>query len=126
MLRKWLICILVFTCCLNCYAERLVIAFEPFPPFINEDGEGLTANMLREIEAISNFTFDIKIMTYARAKHELEHQRIDIAGHTPKDIETAEFYQYAIELDWQIKTTSDLFSLEAKHISLEQIKHQKI
>ncbi len=110
----------------TCYAQKLVVAFEPFPPFIFEDGHGLTVDMLREIEKISDLRFDVKIMTYARAKQELQHERIDIAGHTPKNLETPEFYQYAVELDWQIETTSDLFSLTPKYLDLKEISAKKI
>ncbi|WP_206484604.1 transporter substrate-binding domain-containing protein [Thalassotalea sp. G2M2-11] len=122
---RFFVCLLFFGIA-SCYAEKLVIAFEPFPPFITEQRQGLTVDMLREIEKISDLSFDIKIMTYARAKHELKHGRIDIAGHTPKNIETDDFYQYALELEWQIQTTSDLFSFDADLFNSEQLKLNKI
>ncbi|MGB1197663.1 MAG: substrate-binding periplasmic protein [Thalassotalea sp.] len=121
-----LITLLITTFNFSVFAENLVVAFEPFPPFISADGKGLTVDMLREIEKISDFTFDIKITTYARAKHELKNNRIDIAGHTPKNLETEEFYQYGAELDWEVSTSSDLFSLEKKHLDLTAIKLKTI
>lgn len=109
-----------------CYANNLTVAFEPFPPFIKEDGTGFTVDMLRAIEKISDLTFDVHIMTYARAKNELKHHRIDIAGHTPKNLETNEFYQYAQELNWQIETTSDLFSFDPLYFDYKNIKPLRI
>ncbi|GLX77531.1 hypothetical protein tinsulaeT_08710 [Thalassotalea insulae] len=125
---KWLLVIgFLFTAfCGKCATRAITIAFEPFPPFITEQGDGLTVDMLHAIEEISNFEFDVQVMTYARAKHELKYGRIDIAGHTPKNLETPSFYQYALELDWQIQTTSDLFALQPQFLSIEQIKEKRI
>ncbi|WP_286233153.1 substrate-binding periplasmic protein [Thalassotalea sediminis] len=106
--------------------KPLIIAFEPFPPFITQDKDGLTVDMLRAIEQHSSLRFDIRLMTYARAKHELKHGRIDIAGHTPKNLETAAFYEYALELDWQIQTTSDLFAFDEKFLNIDHIKRKRI
>ena len=82
---------------------------ESFPPFVNAQGDGLTIDMLHAIEDISDIEFTIEIMTYARAKYQLKTHHINIIGHTPKNLETADFYQYAQELDWIIDTTSDIF-----------------
>jgi len=99
---------------------------EPFPPFVNEQGSGLTIDMLHAIEDISDLVFDIQIMTYARAKHQLENNRIDIIGHTPKNLETPEFYLYAQELDWIIDTTADIFSFERQNFDLGKLKKGRI
>lgn len=101
----------ITTCC---FAKKISVGFEPFPPFVTEDGNGLSVDLLRAVEKISDLKFDINIMTYARVKHELKKQRIDIAGHLPKNIENVEFYKYGKELNWSILTHTDLFSLDKK------------
>ncbi|MEW6989492.1 substrate-binding periplasmic protein [Colwelliaceae bacterium 6441] len=101
-----------------CFAQKLTVGFEPFPPFVTDDGKGLSVDMLRAIEEISDLTFDIKIMTYARVKKELKHQRLDLAGHIPKGIEVTSFYQYAQELNWSILTHTDMFSLSDKYLNV--------
>ena len=125
---KFILCLatLLNTFCCFAYAETLTVGLEPFPPFINEQGHGYSVDMFKEIEKISDLTFDIKIMTYARAKHELKSNRLDIAGHTPKGLETKSFYHYGVELDWQIATTSDLFSFDKRYFDIAQIKSQRI
>lgn len=107
-------------------AQQIVVALEPFPPFVDENGQGLSIDMLREIEKHSDLSFKVLIMTYARAKHELKHERIDIAGHTPKNLETEDFYKYAAELDWQIQTTSDLFTFDPFLLDIRNIKPKRI
>jgi polar amino acid transport system substrate-binding protein len=109
-----------------CLAEKIHVGMEPFPPFVDAQGEGLTIDMLRAIENISDLEFDIEIMTYARAKHQLKNQRVDIAGHTPKTFETPEFYLYAQDLNWQIDTTSDIFSFDRRHFDLSKLKEGRI
>lgn len=110
----------------SCLAERINVAMEPFPPFVNAQGTGLTIDMLHAIEKISDLEFNIEIMTYARAKHQLKHQRIEIAGHTPKNLETAEFYLYAQELNWKIDTSSDIFTFERKFLDLSILQKGRI
>ncbi len=110
----------------SCLAEKINVAMEPFPPFVNAEGTGLTIDMLHAIEKISDLTFDIEIMTYARAKHQLKNQRIQIVGHTPKNLETDEFYLYAQELNWMIDTTSDIFTFERKFFDLSILKKGRI
>ena len=99
---------------------------EPFPPFVNAQGNGLTIDMLHAIEDISDLEFNIEIMTYARAKHQLKNNRIDIIGHTPKDLETPSFYQYAQELDWIVNTTSDIFVFDRQYFDLAKLKSGRI
>lgn len=116
-----LLLLLVYGCINRSVAEEISIGVEPFPPFVDASGEGLTIDLLREIEKITNLSFDVKVMTYARAKHELKVNRLDIAGHTPKDLESEDFYQYALELDWSFDTTSDLFTFDAKFLEVSNI-----
>jgi len=111
---------------ITCVAETITVGLEPFPPFVDEYGKGLTINMLNAIEEISDLEFDIQIMTYARAKNELKYQRINIAGHTPKDSETDAFYDFAEELNWQIHTTSVLFSFKEKYLNIDNVKPRTI
>ncbi len=108
------------------HSQEIFVGMESFPPFINKNGVGYTVNMFKEIEKISNFKFNISIMTYARAKKELQLNRIDIAGHTPKGLETSSFYQYAQELEWQLVTHSDYFSLDKKYFELSSLKSNRI
>jgi len=110
----------------SCLAEKINVAMEPFPPFVNAEGTGLTIDMLHAIEKISDLTFDIEIMTYARAKHQLKNQRIHIVGHTPKNLETDEFYLYAQELNWMIDATSDIFTFERKFFDLSILRKGRI
>lgn len=107
-------------------AQTLTVGLEPFPPFVDRHGKGLTINMFHEIEKISTFRFDVKMMTYARAKHELSQGRLTIAGHTPKALETESFYQYAQDLNWQINTTSDLFAFDPQFLTVQNIKSGRI
>jgi len=106
--------------------QEIFVGMEPFPPFINKKGMGYTIDMFKEIEKISNLKFNVSIMTYARAKKELKLNRIDIAGHTPKDLETSSFYQYAQELEWQLITHSDYFFLDKKYFELSSLKSNHI
>jgi polar amino acid transport system substrate-binding protein len=110
----------------SCLAEKINIAMEPFPPFVTAEGTGLTIDMLHAIEDISDLEFNIEIMTYARGKHQLKHQRIHIVGHTPKDLETDEFYLYAQELNWNIDTTSDIFAFERSFFDLSILRKGRI
>ena len=81
-------------------AQELIFGIEPFPPIFTENGQGLGADLLKKIQKNSDLNFQIRIMTYARAKKELKNDRIDAIGLIPKGLETKEFYQYALELDW--------------------------
>jgi len=107
-------------------SQEVSVGLEIFPPFLNEDGTGLTVDMLREIEQISDLKFDVRVMTYARAKSELHNGRLDIAGHTPKNLETQSFYQYAQELDWQIETRSDFFTFNPKFFNINEVAQKRI
>lgn len=98
-------------------SHEVNVAFEAFPPVITEDGNGIAVNMLREIEEISDYRFNIQIMTYGRGKRELQNNRADLLGLTPKNSETSDFYQYATELDWELPAKVDIFVIEKKHLN---------
>ncbi|NMP32199.1 hypothetical protein HII17_11515 [Thalassotalea sp. M1531] len=89
--------------------SRVTTALEAFPPLVTSHGEGMVVNLLKEIESISNYTFDISITTYARAKRELQGDRAQLIGLTPKGNETDEFYQFADELAWELPVSVDIF-----------------
>lgn len=126
LLSQFLLILLFSINCHFSYAHVVTIGLEPFPPFVDQSGKGLTINLLKEVERISSFKFDIEVMTYARAKHELKNNRLTIAGHTPKGNETSEFYQYAEELDWQIDTTADVFAFDVKYLESKKVVKGKL
>lgn len=94
-----------------CSAQTVKAGVEPFPPLIVDKNTGYTIDLLRSIEAISALKFDIRIMSYTRAKYDLKRSQLDMIAHTPYRVETADFYDYALELDWNMETRSDLFAM---------------
>ncbi|MFD2164841.1 substrate-binding periplasmic protein [Thalassotalea euphylliae] len=109
-------------CCLWCSSalaakSKIVTALEAFPPLITADGKGLVIDLLEEIEAKSNYQFEVSIMTYARSKRELFSKRAQLIGLTPKQQETEEFYDFAQELDWEIPASVDLFVTDKAKIA---------
>ena len=105
---------------------NITVGLEPFPPLVNEDGSGFVINMLDALQENSALNFSYQIMTYARAKKELENHRIDMVGLTPKDSETQEFYQYAQELIWHFNTTVDLYSTSPSNFDLDKLPNNSI
>jgi len=93
-------------------AQTVRVGLEPLPPLVNEDGTGLTITMLREIEKASSLRFTIQIMPYNRAKSELAGGNLDLIGHTPYGLETAEFYAFAQELVWKEDLATDFYALK--------------
>jgi polar amino acid transport system substrate-binding protein len=104
----------------------ITVGLEPFPPLVNEDGSGFVINMLNALQENASLNFNYQIMTYARAKKELENHRIDMVGLTPKDSETQEFYQYAQELTWHFNTTVDLYSTSPTNFDLDKLPNNSI
>ncbi len=92
-----------------CMAQTVKAGLEPFPPLIVDKNTGYTIDLLRSAEAISTLKFDITIMPYTRAKHDLKGSDLDLIAHTPYQLETKDFFKYARELDWHMETRSDLF-----------------
>jgi len=97
--------------------SKIQVALEPFPPIITKDGQGLAINLLKEIEKISNLTFNVSIMNYGRCKRELKSERAQLIGLTPKNSETDEFYQFATELKWSLPLSVDLVVREPKKLA---------
>lgn len=89
--------------------SQVSVALEVFPPLVTQQGEGLVVNLLKAIEGVSDYSFNVSIMTYARCKRELQGERVQLIGLTPKNNETTEFYQFAKELSWELPVSVDLF-----------------
>ncbi|MGM0563086.1 MAG: substrate-binding periplasmic protein [Pseudomonadota bacterium] len=102
-------------------AELVRVGLEPFPPLINADGSGYTIDVLRAIEKRTGAEFDIRIMSYRRAKIELKKGNIDLLGHTPWRAEQRDFYRYAQELQFRIPARIALFSLEEQFLELDEL-----
>ena len=94
-----------------CSAQTVKTGVEPFPPLIVDKSTGYTIDLLKAIEAVSDLKFDIRIMSYTRAKYDLKRSESDMIAHTPYRLETDDFYAYALELDWNMETRSDLFAM---------------
>jgi len=107
-------------------AEDIHIGVEPFPPIISEDGTGYAMDMFKAIEAISELKFHFHVMNYARAKKELKNNSLDIIGLTPKGYETADFYQFAEDLQWSIPAKVDLFTLNTDFLNIKALPEQSI
>jgi polar amino acid transport system substrate-binding protein len=122
---KWLrICslaIIFITYSQLSYSKEIDVGFEPFPPLINEDGSGLVVDMLNTLAASKNLHFNFHIMTYGRAKKDLQSELLKLIGLTPYRLETQEFYQYGVELNWHIDTQVDFFSLNKDYFNIEQL-----
>lgn len=103
------------------YSQTIAAGFEPFPPLINEDGSGLVLDMLKVLTVEQDLHFNVTVMNYARAKHDLKGEKLKLIGLTPFQLETKKFYQYGLELEWHINTRVDFFALERKYFSIEQL-----
>ncbi|MBN1983515.1 MAG: transporter substrate-binding domain-containing protein, partial [Chitinivibrionales bacterium] len=82
--------------------------------------------MLRELEKTTPLKFDIKIKPYSRGKVELREGAIQIVGPTPKNAESKDFYTYAQELDWEIKTCTDIYATNPSNLNLATYKTKRI
>ncbi|MEP1446524.1 MAG: hypothetical protein ABJK37_10490 [Paraglaciecola sp.] len=108
------------------YSREIVVGFEPFPPLINEDGSGLVVDMLHKFSGTEDIHFNVEIMTYARAKKNLQNKKLELIGMTPHQLETDDFYQYATELDWHIDTHVHLFALDKSYFNISQLPTRSI
>ncbi len=97
------------------FSEPITAMLEPMPPLINEDGTGMTVDLLKAVAASAGFTLTVKIATYTRAKAELMAGSIQIMGHTPYKLEEPAFYDYAQEPQWYIDTFSDIYVLKPEN-----------
>ncbi|MEE4356517.1 MAG: transporter substrate-binding domain-containing protein [Desulfococcaceae bacterium] len=116
--------LLVFLTDPSVSAEEIRVGLEPLPPLITDEKRGYTIDLLKEIEKNSGFTFRIIIMNYIRAKKMLKENKLDMIGHVPCGLETEEFYGYAQELKWNVKTPADLYVMDKN--KLNDIKNLKI
>lgn len=126
--RSWIKLVIITVCFfmfpLWACAETVKVGLEPMPPLINKDGTGYTVELFQAIEAISDIQFDIKVMVYTRAKLELKSGRIDLIAHTPYQLETVDFYEYAQDIDWYIETRADLYTHDKENF--KNIEHLTI
>lgn len=111
---------------LSTNAQDIHIGIEPFPPIITENGTGYAVDMLKAIETISDLKFQFHVMNYARAKKELKNGRLDVIGLTPKGFETADFYEYAEDIDWSISAKVDLFTLNNAYFQTQSLPEHSI
>ncbi len=125
-LKLLVIGIFINLLCHSVFAEEIKVGLEPFPPLIIDEKTGYTVAMLRSIEKISDLKFSIWIMTYSRAKLQLESGHIDLMGHTPYKQESKEFYTYAQELKWTINTKSDLYAILKKNLNPKNIGKKRL
>lgn len=102
-------------------AELVRVGLEPFPPLINADGSGYTVDVLNALERQAGMEFDIRIMSYRRAKIELKKGNIDLMGHTPWRAEHGDFYRYAQELQFKVPARVALFAREKQFLDLNQL-----
>ncbi len=114
-------CILTVFCSLffiqPLFSETIQVGLEPLPPLIVSKTEGLTVQMLKKIEGISDLKFNIKIMPYNRAKKFLKDGQISLMGHTPHRQETKEFYTYGKELNWSVPTMIDIYGMKKANVT---------
>ncbi|OQX28387.1 MAG: hypothetical protein BWK80_00425 [Desulfobacteraceae bacterium IS3] len=59
-----------------CSAQTVKTGVEPFPPLIVDKNTGYTIDLLKAIEAVSDLKFDIRIMSYTRAKYDLKRSQL--------------------------------------------------
>ncbi len=107
------------------YAEEIRVSLEPLPPLIVDEKTGLTIELLKEVEKISNLKFKIVIVPYHRAKLDLKNGKSALMGHTPHRQESKDFYNYGHELNWSVPTKIDVYSAKLKNVGLNTFKSLK-
>lgn len=108
------------------YSQEITVGIEPFPPLINDDGSGLVINFLSGLSDTTDLNFNFQLMTYARAKKDLQSERLQLIGLTPFQLETQNFYEFGVELDWHIDTCVDFFSLNKSYFNVEELPEASI
>ncbi len=104
------------------FSEEIVVGLEPLPPLIINKNTGYTIDMLRQIEKQTDLTFKIRMMPYNRVKYSLKNGDIDLGGHTPYKMETPDFYEYAVDVDWSVTTLIDIYSKDPGKIASDDYK----
>ncbi|MCP4024057.1 MAG: hypothetical protein GY729_19605, partial [Desulfobacteraceae bacterium] len=107
------------------FAREINVGLELFPPLISEDGKGLSIDLLRAVENISDLEFKIVIVPYNRAKKELETGKRELIGHTPTGLETKDFYKYAQELTWFIPSVLDIYAMTETNLDQQRFAKLK-
>lgn len=108
------------------WSDVVRVGLEPFPPLVNANGTGYTVDLLKALEQHTDLQFQVNIMSYQRAKIELEKGNIDLIGHTPWGYESPIFYEYAKELSLKVPTRLDIFALSPEHLTLTHSKEHRI
>ncbi len=119
-------CIALLMLPLTSFAQQVNVGLEPFPPLINEDGSGYIIDMLNALTNESDIQFNFQLMTYARAKKNLQNGQVNLIGLIPQHTESEEFYRYGEELNWRVMTTVDLFSSSEKNIDHQHLANKTI
>lgn len=116
---------LFFLFSLPVFSEPIKVGLEPLPPFVNEDGSGLSIELLKKAEKHSGVSFEITIMPYSRAKSGLKNGVLDLMGHTPYKLEEKDFYTYAVEVNWSMPAFSDLYAVNKEVLEPARLKQLK-
>ncbi len=108
----WFVCLLSFLSEVSLsHAEAFNAAFEPLPPHIEANGQGLLPALLEQLASSSNDSYSIEMVPYSRAKRELQNGRADLIGFTPLAAETNSFYSFAMEVRWPYPVATDFIAL---------------
>jgi ABC-type amino acid transport substrate-binding protein len=88
----------------------LNVGLEPLPPLVIDAKNGHVIDILKAMEKITPYQFQVSTMPYSRAKYYLKNsKKIDIIGIVPSKKEEKKFYDSALEVPLNIKTISDLY-----------------
>lgn len=91
-------------------AETLSIYAELAPPFIKEDGSGLTQQLFKRIAADGDYAFDWRIVpSFSRAWMHVASGQGDVVMHVILDRETEKFNKDMIQSSWFLPVQPALF-----------------
>lgn len=102
---------------------QIQTGLEIAPPLITDYGGGLLVDVLRSLEAPLGVRFNIRIMPFSRAKHELQTGGLQFIGVTSFRAEGEDFYNKANELDWSINAAVDMYTLAERNLDIAQLRH---
>lgn len=104
------------------FAETIRVALEPMPPLIESGFKkaatpGYSVELLKKIEEKLGDTFTFAEAPYNRLKIGLKEDTYDLVGHMPYKAEVKEFYEYAVDIDWNIEVVSDIYVMKQSDLS---------